>query len=61
MQFFAKLAIFRRHYGEYFCLILIVPDELVEKIEFLDPRHTAFDFLWKQSNYKIQIENFHST
>ena len=61
MQFLAKLAIFRKHYREYFCLILIVPDDLVEKIEFLDPKHTAFDFLWKQSNYKIQIENFQST
>jgi hypothetical protein len=61
MQFLAKLAIFRKHYGEYFCLILIIPDELAEKIEFYDPKHTAFDFLWKQSTYKIELEKFHST
>jgi len=61
MEFLAKLAIFRRHYAEYFCLILIVPDQYVEIIEKYDRKHTAFDFLWKQSNYKTQFENFHST
>jgi hypothetical protein len=53
-----KLACFREHYGEFFCLILIVPDSYVKIIEVLDPEHKSFDFIWKQSNYKIQFETF---
>jgi hypothetical protein len=61
LQFLNKLSIFRRHYGEYFCLILIVPDNFIENIEKQDPQHNSFNFIWKQSNYKIQLENFQSS
>jgi hypothetical protein len=61
IEFLAKLAVFRKHYGEYFCLILIVPDHYVEIIEKFDRKHSACDFLWKQSNYKTQFENFRSS
>lgn len=61
MDFLAKLAVFRKHYSSYFCLILIVPDDFTKKINEYDPKHTAYDFLWKQSNYKTQFENFHSS
>ena len=54
-----KLSIFRKHYGDYFCLILIVPDDLTEIINRIDPNGGSYDFLWKQSGYKIQFENFH--
>jgi hypothetical protein len=57
-QLLNKLSIFRKLYGEFFCLILIVPDGFIETIEKLDPQHRSFDFIWKQSNYKIQLENF---
>ena len=60
-EFLNKLIFFRQQYGDYFCLILIVPDELIGTIDLLDPQHKAFDFVWKRSNYKIQLENFHST
>ena len=30
-----KLAMFRGHYGKYFCLILIVPDDFVDVINYL--------------------------
>ena len=60
-KFLTKLSIFRRHFGEYFCLILIVPDSYVDIINRLDPQHNAFDFIWKQSSYKIQLETFQST
>ena len=60
-EFLNKTKTFRKHYGKYFCLILIVPDDFIEIIDNLDPEHDAYDFLWKQSNYKIQLENFHST
>jgi hypothetical protein len=43
-EFLAKLAIFRKHCGKYFCLILIVPDQYVEIIERYDRKHAAFDF-----------------
>ena len=56
-----KLSIFRKHYGDYFCLILIVPDDLNETIDEYDPEHNAYDFLWKQSNYKTQLEKFRSS
>jgi hypothetical protein len=60
-QELAKLSIFRKHFGQYFCLILIVPDEYVEVIDRLDAKHLSYDYLWKQSSYKIQLENFRST
>lgn len=52
-----KLATFRQHYGGYFCLILIVPNNLIEYIKSLDPNRSSYDFLWKQSDYKIQFEH----
>jgi len=61
MQFLVKTSIFRRHFGQYFCLILIVPDDYVELIDRFDPMHRSHDFMWKQSNYKIQLENFQRT
>jgi hypothetical protein len=61
IEFLSKLAVFRMHYGDYFCLILIVPDQYVEVIDKFDRKHTSHDFLWKQSSYKTQFENFHST
>jgi hypothetical protein len=60
-EFLNKTRTFRKLYSKYFCLILIVPDDFIEIINNLDPDHSAYDFLWKQSNYKIQLENFHST
>ena len=54
-----KLSKFQEHYSEFFCLILIVPDDFVETINNLDPDHNSYDFLWKQSDYKIKFENFH--
>ena len=60
-EFLNKLIFFRQQYGDYFCLILIVPDELIGTIDLLDPQHKASDFVWKRSSYKIQIENFNST
>jgi hypothetical protein len=56
-----KLAMFRGHYGKYFCLILIVPDDFVDTINHLDQGHNSYDFLWKQTVYKIQFENFKKT
>ncbi len=56
-----KLSLFRKHYGEFFCLILIVPDAFVAVIEKLDPEHNAYDYLWKQSDYKVQFEKFRKT
>ena len=56
-----KLAMFRGHYGKYFCLILIVPDDFVDTINYLDQGHNSYDFLWKQSDYKIQFEKFKKT
>ena len=53
-----KLSIFRKHYGEYFCLILIVPDDFIETVEKLDPEHKSYDYLWRRSDYKIQFEKF---
>jgi hypothetical protein len=61
MEFLAKLAVFRKHYGDYFCLIIIVPDEFTKIIYEYDQWHTAYDFLWKHSNYKTQFENFRSS
>lgn len=56
-----KLAAFRGHYGEFFCIILIVPDAFVEVIQNLDPEHASYDFLWKQSEYKTRFENYQKT
>jgi len=61
MNFLAKLAFFHKHYCDYFCLIKIVPDDFTKKIDEYDPRYTVYDFLWKQSNYKTQFENFRSS
>jgi hypothetical protein len=60
-DFLGKLATFRKHYGDYFCLILIVPDDFTQTIDEYDKEHNSYDFLWKQSNYKTQFENFHSS
>ena len=60
-EFLNKTKAFRKHFGKYFCLILIVPDDFIELIDNLDPEHDAYDLIWKQSNYRIQLENFHST
>ena len=56
-----KLSIFKKHYGKYFCLILIVPDDFTATIKELDPQHDSFDFLWKRSDYKTQFEIFRSS
>lgn len=53
-----KLSIFRKHYGDYFCLILIVPDDFAKAIEELDPQRSSYDFLWMQSDYRVQFEKF---
>ena len=60
-NFLFKLRLFRIHYKEYFCLILIVPDDFIPLIEKMDPKHHSYDFLWKQSNYKIEFEKLQST
>ncbi len=60
-EFLFKLSKFRKHYGDYFCLILIVPDDFIETIDEFDPQHNSYDFVWKRSDYKIQFENFHSS
>jgi hypothetical protein len=54
-----KLSKFRDHYKEFFCLVLIVPDNFLDIIAKLDPDQLSYDFLWKQSDYKIQFEKFH--
>jgi hypothetical protein len=56
-----KLSVFRKHYGKYFCLILIVPDDFMETIKELDPQRSSYDFVWKLSDYKTQFELFHSS
>ena len=60
-EFLSKLSKFRKHYGDYFCLILIVPDDFIETIDEFDPQHNSYDFVWKLSDYKIKFENFHSS
>jgi hypothetical protein len=60
-EFLNKLALYRKHFGEYFCLIIIVPDYFVDLINQLDPKHDSYDFIWKQSNYKIEFEKFQNT
>ena len=44
-EFLNKTKTFRKHYGKYFCLILIVPDDFIETINNLDPEHNAYDFI----------------
>jgi hypothetical protein len=60
-EFLFKLQLFRRHYKEYFAVILLVPDDFIPLIERIDPKHSAFDLIWKQSNYKIEYEKLQST
>jgi len=60
-EFLDKLSIFRKHYGKYFCLILIVPDDFIEAINEFDSQHDSYDLVWKRSDYKIQFENFRSS
>ena len=57
-EFLDKLRLFKQNYGEFFCLILIVPDDLAETINKLDKKHESYDILWKQSEYKTRLENF---
>jgi hypothetical protein len=56
-----KFSIFKKHYGKYFCLILIVPDDFMSAIKELDPQQNSYDFVWKRSDYKTQFEIFHSS
>ena len=60
-EFLNKLSTFRKHYGDYFCLILIVPDDFIGTINELDPQRSSYDFVWKRSDYKTQFEIFHSS
>ena len=60
-EFLFKLSLFRKHYGDYFFLILIVPDDFAQTIRSIDPEGSAYDAMWKQSDYKIQFENFKAT
>jgi len=60
-EFLFKLGLFRRQYGEFFFLVLIVPDGLVYDVQKLDPVGSSYDALWKQSNYKTHFENFKAT
>ena len=56
-----KFSVFRKHYGKYFCLILIVPDDFIAIIKELDPQSSSYDFVWKRSDYKTQFEIFRSS
>ena len=60
-EFLFKLSLFRKHYGDYFFLVLIVPDDFAQTIRGIDPNGLSYDALWKQSDYKIQFENFKAT
>lgn len=60
-EFLSKLAAFRSCYGEHFALALIVPDDYINEIQSIDAATQAYDFLWKSSTYKHELETFHST
>ena len=60
-EFLTKLSLVRKHYGEYFSLVLIVPDNFVDTVNRLDPNGQSYDLLWKLSSYKVEFEKFHST
>lgn len=59
--FLYKLSTFRKLYGDYFCLILVVPDDFIEAIDKLDPKHLAYDYIWKQSEYKRKYEKLQNS
>lgn len=60
-EFLSKLVLFRDCYGEHFALALIVPDDYINEIQNLDVTSQAYDFLWKSSTYKHELETFQST
>ena len=60
-EFLTKLSLVRKHYSEYFSLVLIVPDSFVDTVNRLDPNGQSYDLLWKLSSYKVEFEKFHST
>lgn len=60
-EFLFKLSRFRKLYSDYFCLILIVPDDFTEIINKLDPEHNSYDLIWKQSGYKREFEKFRNS
>jgi hypothetical protein len=57
-DFVGKLCTFRKNYGEYYYLILIVPDDFVESVQKLDPQKKAYDQLWSIGEFPAKMSNF---
>ncbi len=55
-DYLGKLQVFRKNFGQYFYLILVVPENFAESILKMDPNSQACDQMWtiKEFSRKIQ-------
>ncbi len=60
-DYLGKLHVFRKNYGEFFHLILIVPKTFVIYIKKTDPKQEAYDHLWTIDEFPRKMREFQTT
>jgi hypothetical protein len=45
-DYVGNLHVFRKNYGQFFHLVLIVPEDFVGFIQNADPKREAYDQMW---------------
>ncbi len=60
-EYLGKLHVFRKNYGEFFYLILIVPENFVTFIQNADPKQEAYDQLWTISEFPRRMHDFRAS
>jgi len=56
-DYVGKLHTFRKNYGQYFCLILIVPGNFVTPLLKMDPKQEACDQLWTIGEFPQKMQH----
>ncbi len=60
-DYLGKLHVFRKNYGEFFYLILIVPKNFVTSITKMDPKQEAYDQLWTIDDFPRKMQEFRAS
>jgi hypothetical protein len=56
--FLGKLYLFRKNYGEFFHLILIVPSSIAKSIQLKDSEQESYDQLWTIDEFQARMTTF---
>jgi len=57
-DYVGKLHVFRKNYGQFFHLVLIVPEDFVGFIQNADPKREAYDQMWTINEFPKKMHEF---